>query len=78
MTTRHLEVLVEEESMEALLDSLLPRLAPGVSFAIRRFQGKHDLLQKLPQRMGGATERRCCTDGGSSSWWIETTTTAAR
>ena len=53
MTTRHLEVLVEEESMEALLDSLLPRLAPGVSFAIRRFQGKHDLLQKLPQRMGG-------------------------
>ena len=53
MTARHLEVLVEEESMEALLDSLLPRLVPGVSFKIHRFQGKHDLLKKLPQRMRG-------------------------
>ncbi len=53
MTARHLEVLVEEESMEALLSSLLPRLVPGLSVAIRRFQGKHDLLSKLPQRMQG-------------------------
>lgn len=51
MTVRHLEVLVEEESMEVLLDGLLPRLIPGVSFSIRPFQGKHDLLAKLPRRL---------------------------
>ena len=53
MTARHLEVLVEEESMETLLDCLIPRLIPGVSFAIRRYQGKPDLLGKLPERMRG-------------------------
>lgn len=48
----HLEFLVEEPSMEAVLVNLLPKiLAPDVSFAIRVFQGKQDLLKNLPDRL---------------------------
>lgn len=54
MSARHLEFLVEEPSMEAFLQELLPRLLPeGCTSAIRAFQGKPDLLRKLDSRLRG-------------------------
>ncbi|GIX00846.1 MAG: hypothetical protein KatS3mg111_4178 [Pirellulaceae bacterium] len=54
MTARHLEILVEEPSMEAFLRGLLPRLLPqDRSFSVYPFQGKTDLLAKLPSRLKG-------------------------
>lgn len=54
MTAVHLEVLVEEPSMEAFLCELLPRLLPqGRTFEIHPFQGKRDLLSKLEARLRG-------------------------
>jgi hypothetical protein len=51
---KHVEFLVEEDSAEALLKGILPKLLPaGVSFAIHPFQGKRDLLTKLPDRLRG-------------------------
>ncbi|HAZ60101.1 MAG TPA: hypothetical protein DCY89_00845 [Gammaproteobacteria bacterium] len=54
MSATHLEVLVEEPSMEAFLRALLPRLLPqDRSFSIHPFQGKSDLLGKLESRLRG-------------------------
>ncbi|WP_031595218.1 DUF4276 family protein [Ferrovum myxofaciens] len=54
MTVDHLEILVEEPSMEAFLQSLLPRMLPvHVSFSIYSYQCKDDLLCKLPSRLRG-------------------------
>ena len=54
MTANHLELLVEEPSMEAFLRSLLPRLLPhDRSFEVHSFQGKSDLLGKLQARLRG-------------------------
>ena len=39
--------------MQVCLDSLLPRIVPQVSYAIRVFGGKDDLLRKLPKRLAG-------------------------
>ena len=48
MATAHLELLVEEPSMEAFLSALLPRLLPqDRTFVVHPFQGKSDLLGKL-------------------------------
>jgi len=49
----HLEILVEEESAEAALAILVPRVLPGVSFAIHPHRGKPALLKALPGRMLG-------------------------
>jgi hypothetical protein len=50
----HIEILVEESSAEAALRNILPRiLNPSDSFEIHPFQGKPDLLVKLPQRLKG-------------------------
>ena len=50
----HLVLLVEEQSMEAFLRGLLPRvLPPGLTFDVIAFQGKDDLLRKLPARLRG-------------------------
>lgn len=49
----NLEILVEERSAERALDALLPRIVPGVDFEVRVFQGKPDLLKKLPCRLQG-------------------------
>lgn len=55
---RRLEFLVEELSMEAFLQGLLPRLLPaGCSFEIRVFQGKHDLMRRLDSRLRGYRSR---------------------
>lgn len=52
MTGRHLELLVEEPSMEAFLRGLLPRLLPtSCTFEVHAFQGKADLLAKLQARL---------------------------
>ncbi len=54
MTRRHLVMLVEEPSMEAFLRSLLARKLPAdCDFEIHPFQGKADLLDKLPARLRG-------------------------
>lgn len=54
MAATHLELLVEEPSMEAFLRGLLPRLLPqDHSFEIHAFQGKGDLLRKLAPRLRG-------------------------
>jgi len=48
----HIDVLVEEPSTKEALQHLLPRLLPtGATARILTFQGKHDLLSKLPGRM---------------------------
>lgn len=52
MPANHLELLVEEPSMEAFLRGLLPRLLPaGRTFEVHAFQGKSDLLGKLEVRL---------------------------
>ncbi len=54
MAAVHLELLVEEPSMEAFLRGLLPRLLPrDRTFEIHAFQGKDDLLRKLAARLRG-------------------------
>jgi hypothetical protein len=54
MATTHLELLVEEPSMEAFLRGLLPRLLPqDRTFEIHAFQGKEDMLRKLDARLRG-------------------------
>jgi len=51
---KHLEILVEEPSMEAFLQQLLPRLlADRASFRIHVFQDKDDLVSKLEPRLRG-------------------------
>jgi hypothetical protein len=49
-----LEVFVEEPSCEAALQILIPKIVPAVHVEIRVFQGKMDLLAKLPARLRGA------------------------
>ena len=52
MKKKHLEVLIEEPSMEAALISLLPRILPAeCTFNLHAFAGKKDLLRKLPSRL---------------------------
>jgi hypothetical protein len=46
-------VFVEEPSMEAALEALLPRLLDDVEFQILRFQCKDELLLRLPKRLEG-------------------------
>jgi len=54
MPALHFEFLVEEPSMEAFLNGLLPRLLPqDRSFQVYPFQGKQDLLSKLRNRLRG-------------------------
>lgn len=50
----HLEVLLEEPSAEAALESLLPKLlGEGITFRLHAHQGKPDLLKKLPGKLRG-------------------------
>lgn len=52
MAAVHLELLVEEPSMEAFLRALLPRLLPqDRTFEVYPFQCKDDLLGKLEARL---------------------------
>jgi hypothetical protein len=50
----HIEFLVEEPSAEAALLNILPKiLEPKISCRIHPYQGKQDLLKKLPNRLKG-------------------------
>jgi hypothetical protein len=50
----HIELLVEEPSAEAALENLLPRIVgSAVSYHIHAYQGKQDLLTRLPTRLRG-------------------------
>jgi len=53
LSVQHVEFLVEEASMEAALRVLLPRLLGPTSFDVHPYQGKGDLLKRLPQRLRG-------------------------
>ena len=46
-------VFVEEPSMEAALEHLLPKMLADTEFEIRRFQCKDELLKQLPNRLRG-------------------------
>jgi hypothetical protein len=54
MPAAHLELLVEEPSIEVFLRALLPRLLPqDRTFEVHPFQGNSDLLGKLEPRLRG-------------------------
>jgi len=53
MAVSHVEVLVEEPSMEAALRVLLPRVLVELSFQVYPYQCKDDLLKRLPDRLSG-------------------------
>jgi hypothetical protein len=50
----HIQLLIEEPSVKAALDNLLPLiLAESTTHDFDVYQGKQDLLQKLPARLRG-------------------------
>jgi hypothetical protein len=53
MKIEHVEVLVEESSMEAALAFLLSKMLGKISFQIHTHQGKQDLLANLLPRLRG-------------------------
>ena len=64
MKVEHIELLVEEPSMEAALRLLLPKILGDLSFAIYPHQCKDELLLRLPQRLQGYSQR-----SKSDSWF---------
>jgi Domain of unknown function (DUF4276) len=53
MSVEHVEVMVEEPSMEAALRVLLPKILGNLSFQCYSHLCKDDLLKQLPQRLRG-------------------------
>lgn len=53
MSVEHVELLVEEPSMEAALRLLLPRILGELPFEIYPHQCKEELLARLPERLRG-------------------------
>jgi hypothetical protein len=53
VSVEHIEVLVEEPSMEIALRTLLPTIVGSTSFEVYPHQGKTELLLRLPQRLRG-------------------------
>lgn len=53
MAVVHLEILVEEPSMEAVLRAFLPGFLQEMTFGIYPYQGKDELLARLPERLRG-------------------------
>lgn len=53
MSVSHVEVLVEEPSMEAALRVLLPKILPKPHISIYPHQCKDELIQRLPARLRG-------------------------
>ncbi|HAY21980.1 MAG TPA: hypothetical protein DCY27_07405 [Desulfobacterales bacterium] len=50
----HVEFLLEEESAEVALNNLLPKILPQqITYTFHVFQGKQNLLKKLPERFRG-------------------------
>ena len=48
---KKLVFLLEEESMKVLLDGLLPRVVPDLSFQCISHQGKNDLEKSIPRKL---------------------------
>lgn len=53
MSVERVEVLVEEPSMEAAMNKLLPRVLGDVAFRVHAYQCKDELLKRLPDRLRG-------------------------
>ncbi len=53
MSVEHVELLVEEPSMEAALRLLVPKIIGDLSFEVHSHQGKADLLGRLLERLRG-------------------------
>lgn len=53
MSVEHVEILVEEPSMESALRVLLPKIIGSLSFEVYPHQCKEELLQHLPERLKG-------------------------
>ncbi|MGH2397397.1 MAG: DUF4276 family protein [bacterium] len=53
MSVERVEVLVEEPSMEAALQAILPKILGETSFHIYPYQCKDELLTRLPERLRG-------------------------
>src|SRR5579862_9018332 len=51
--SHHLEVLVEEPSMESALRLILPKMIGDATFEVYPHQCKSDLLNNLPNRLRG-------------------------
>ncbi|NVJ05937.1 DUF4276 family protein [Myxococcus sp. AM001] len=51
MSVEHVEVIVEEPSMEAALRALLPRILGDITFEVYPHQCKDELLMRLPERL---------------------------
>ncbi|MGL4745334.1 MAG: DUF4276 family protein [Dermatophilaceae bacterium] len=49
--TLHVVFLVEEPSMESLLDAVVPQLHPTLSYQVYTFNGKKNLLKNVPERL---------------------------
>lgn len=49
----HVEILVEEPSMEAALRLIVPKISGALSFEVHPYRCKKDLLDKLPARLRG-------------------------
>lgn len=49
--TRKLVFLLEEKSMQVLLEGLLPRLFPGLVFQCIPHEGKQDLEKSIPRKL---------------------------
>lgn len=64
MTVEHVELLVEEPSMEAALRLLIPKVLGDLTFEVYPHQCKDELLIRLPQRLLGYSHRR-----KSDSWF---------
>ncbi len=71
-----LEFLLEEQSMEAALLELVPRIRPDAHFELHAYRGKPDLLAKLEGRLRGYSHWECRTCAWSSSSTVTATTAA--
>jgi Domain of unknown function (DUF4276) len=53
VNVEHIEVMVEEPSMEAALRIILPKIIGPLSYEIYPYQCKQELLERLPSRLVG-------------------------
>ena len=53
MSVDHVELLVEELSMEAFLRGFLPKILSRASFEVHPHQSKQEMLKRLPARLFG-------------------------
>lgn len=51
MAVTHIEILVEEQSMEVFLNLLIPKIRPDLSFSIHCSRGKGNFIKNLPNRL---------------------------